>query len=199
MVASLVFYVQNFKESIPTLIVKNSRIIKPNDVEGQKLIQKIDKLTLNGFTMINESNIRILYNRRAEFYIELITEQRDLSDRPATIRIYSRKPTLSWEYSLEDWVSDIINQVKKFSSEVDRSVQEEQLHIICTSLKAISYKNQPRKLLLLYVSKVAIVSIPILISILLTFLHFNKYNINLISFFISLNNIFLIVLTKDKL
>ena len=199
----LSFYVPNFTEDIPTLIVKNSRTIKPTDIEGQKLIQKIDNLTLHGIKLAEESNIRILHNRRAEFYIKLITNQKDLTDRYATIVIYGKLPSLTWEYSFEDWVLDVINKVKEFSSETNRSAKPEQLRVIRTELKTIFCKYKQRMLFVYKRRLVLGFIIPIVVGLSICFVLrffpvFDSRIVLLVSGFISFNNILITLLVQEK-
>lgn len=203
---ALSFYVPNFTENTPTLIVKNSRTIKPTDIEGQKLIQKIDNLTLHGIKLAEESNIRILHNRRAEFYIKLITDQKDLTDRYATIVIYGKLPNLTWEYGFEDWVLDVIDEVKAFSSEINRSAQPAQLRAIQTELKTIHFKYKQRKLLV-YKKKLALaLIIPIVLGLIVYVVSFvsqflpdlNLNTVLLVSYFISINNVIITLLVQEK-
>jgi hypothetical protein len=197
--ACLAFYVQNFNKDIPTVIFKNSRRIEAFEGEGQEIIRKIDDLALHGSELVNESNVRIIHKKNAEFYVELITEQLDASGRPAKIGIYGRKPSLSWEYSFEDWVFDIFDRVKEFSIEVDRSVKQEQLRIIRSGLKSIYYQHKIKAQVMLIV-KLALGSfIPILVGLLLGISPFIDVKSSLfLSGIIGINNIFLILLIQDK-
>jgi hypothetical protein len=77
----LSFYVQNFKEDYPTLIIKNSRRLLPSDTESQLLVKDIGKLVVSG-TKREENNVSIFY-KDFKFYIELATHELDISNRPA--------------------------------------------------------------------------------------------------------------------
>ncbi|MEQ8469113.1 hypothetical protein [Coleofasciculus sp. E1-EBD-02] len=195
----LVFLIQNFSKDISTLIVKKSRSIGASEVEGQEIIRKIDNLALYGFELIDKSNVRIIYKKNAEFYIELITDKLDTSNRPAKIGIYGRKPSLSWEYSFEDWVFDVFDRVKEFSIKIDRSVTQEQLQVIRLGLKSIHYKQKKRSMFLIIVKVIIGFIIPILLGLLLQLSPvFNFDTTLLLSFFTSVNNIFIILLIQEK-
>lgn len=195
----LAFHVQNFKD-ISTLIVKNLRSISASEAEGQEIIRNIDDIGLHGSELVNESNVRITCKRNAEFYIELTTDQLDTSDRPAKIGVYGKQPSLSWEYGFEDWVIDTIDEIKVFSTKVDRPVKQEQLRIVRAGLKSIYYEQKRRKLLLLIVNLVLGFIIPILIGLLLQLFPTIDLKTTLISsFFVSVNNLFLILLMQEKI
>ena len=216
---ALSFYVPNFTEDIPTLIVKNSRTIKSSDVEGQEVIQKIDNLTLHGIELANESHIRVLHNKKAEFYIQLITNQKDLTERFATIGIYGRLPSLTWEYSFEDWVFDVLNKVKEFSNKINRLARPEHLRAIRTELKTISYKYKQR-MFFMYTRRLILgFVIPLVVSVVLALLLrflpvlnlrpifdfsfdfntvFDYRTVLLVGCFISVNNILIILLVQEK-
>ncbi|MGB7442380.1 MAG: hypothetical protein WA919_15055 [Coleofasciculaceae cyanobacterium] len=195
----LSFYVQNFTEDVPTLILKNARTIKPSDIEGQELIQKIDSLLLQGIELSNEPHIRIVHNRRAEFYIKVITDQEDLSGRPATIGIYGKLPSLTWEYSFEDWFFNFISKVKELSSEIDRSLQPEHLRKMRIGLKTLS-STYKQRLLSMYIGKLILGFIlPIIVGLLLQFFPVvDSRTVLLVSCLISINNILMALLMQEK-
>ncbi|NER30315.1 MAG: hypothetical protein F6J89_22490 [Symploca sp. SIO1C4] len=216
MVTSLTFYILNSKKSPQVLILKNSRIIKVDEAEGQQLTEKFDKVVFSGFKITNQPGIRIFYKRiTREFYIEIITKDLDSSDRPAKIGIYSRKPTISWQYNLKDWIYDVFDQIEKFSVEHERSVSDKHLDIISTSLREIYYKDKQAKLLL-RISRIIVASLtPILLGLIIQFfssrtgsnlslensLESNTTNldskITFASYLIAINNLLLIVLYNN--
>ncbi|NET17653.1 MAG: hypothetical protein F6K08_34935 [Okeania sp. SIO1H6] len=169
--------------------------------------------------MAEESNIRILHSRRAEFYIKLITDQKDLSDRYATIVIYGKLPHLAWEYSFEDWVFDVLNKVKEFSSQINRPAEPEHLHTIRTQLKTIFYKSKQRNLSVYKRRLFLVFIIPFLVGLVVAFMLryypvftlrpvfdfsfnfstvFDYRTVLLVSCSISLNNILITLLVQEK-
>lgn len=195
----LAFYIKNYKKDT-SFIVKNSSKIETSEVEGQEIIRRIDEIALHGSKLVNESNVSIISKKNTELYIEIVTDQLDASDRTAKLGIYGKQPTLSWEYSFEDWVLDVLDRVKEFSVKVDRSIKPDQLRVIRLGLKSIYYKQKRRTLFLLILKIVLGFIIPILVGLLLQiFPVFDLQETLLPSFFVSIYNIFLILLTQKKI
>ncbi|WP_414573897.1 hypothetical protein [Nostoc sp. CCY 9925] len=195
MTIPIYFYVPNYKNDISILIVKNQRIIESINTESQELIKNIDRTKLTGIKIISQDGINIFY-KNSEFYIEATTNKLDITGRPAIIGIDTKVPTLSSSYNVEDWIFDICNNIQNFSTKVELSIQEKHLDLIRSSLPAIYYRNQ-RKKLFLYLGKLALALIlPILIAWIIQGF-FVKINIITIGILISINNIIVILFIKN--
>ncbi|NEP77464.1 MAG: hypothetical protein F6K17_29940 [Okeania sp. SIO3C4] len=192
----LYFYIVNYNKNIPIYIVKNTRTVDSDSMEGQEVIKSIDKLNVAGIGGVKENQINILYSN-LDFYIEAITNKLDATKRPAKICIKGKLPASSLNYYFEDWIFEIRNKIQDFAKKIEQPIQENQLETIELNLRNIYYKNQDKRKFLRIGKLLIKIFIPVILTLIIIKYFFNQIELILVGLLISINNV-IMLLIEDK-
>ncbi|MBS9387373.1 hypothetical protein [Dolichospermum circinale] len=193
----LSFVVPNFQNEVPTLIVIDQIKFDSSDQAAQKLNKSISKIKQR-IPDVTDRDIKI-YSKNSEFYIEIITNEKDITNRPATIGIHGKIPASFLNFGVEDWTFEpwifkINQKIQELSDQVTRPIEKKHLDTVLTGVWTI-WKRNKRRNLIIYLGKVAIAVItPIVVVLIwLKFLSSNNQLI-LIGCLISISNTIILLL-----
>lgn len=194
---SLYFYVPNFQEDNPKLLVKNSRTIKTSNTEGQLVMSRIGKLKLSKSKVLQKGSIKF-FNSNFEFYIETITKEFDITNRPAIVGVYGKIPVFNDRYTIEDWLFDICNKVENFSKSINRPFQNLQISTIRNELSDMWLREKWKKNILPWLKFIGILIAPIIIAVLMKRI-FDIPNILMSGYLVAISNgIFFILIILNR-
>lgn len=192
----LYFYIVNYNKNISIYIVKNTRTVDSDSIEGQEVIKSIDKLNVAGIAEVTENQINIL-SSNLDFYIEAMTNKLDATKRPAKIGIKGKLPGSSLNYNFEDWVFEIRNKIQDFAEKIEQPIQENQLETIEFNLREIYYKNQDKRKFLRIGKLLIKIFTPVILTLIIIKYFFSEIELILVGLLISINNI-IMLLIRDK-
>ncbi|NEN93276.1 MAG: hypothetical protein F6K48_32100 [Okeania sp. SIO3H1] len=196
MTTDLYFYIVNYNKNVPIYIVKNTRTVDSDSIEGQEVIKSIDKLNVAGIAEVTENQINILYSS-LDFYIEAMTNKLDATKRPAKIGIKGKLPASSLNYYFEDWVFEILNKIQDFAKKIEQPIQENQLETIEFNLRKIYYKNQDKRKFLRIGKLLIKIFTPVILTLIIIKYFFSEMELILVGLLISINNV-IMLLIEDK-
>ncbi|NEO53920.1 MAG: hypothetical protein F6K54_13035 [Okeania sp. SIO3B5] len=196
MTTDLYFYIVNYNKNIPIYIVKNTRKVDSDSIEGQEVIKSIDKLNVAGIAEVTENQINIL-SSNLDFYIEAMTNKLDATKRPAKIGIKGKLPASSLNYYFEDWIFEIRNKIQDFAEKIEQPIQENQLETIELNLRNIYYKNQDKRKFLRIGKLLIKIFTPVILALIIIKYFFSEIELILVGFLIAINNI-IMWLIRDK-
>lgn len=197
---SFYYYVPNFQEDTPDLLVKilvkNSRKIQLFDSEGQFVMDRIDKLKLSKSKVLPKDDVKFFYSS-LDFYIETVSNGIDITNRPAIIGIYGKIPVLKNGYMIDDWLFSVCDETEKFSKSIDRPIFDLQLDIIKNQLFNIGLQAKSKRYLSFVMKLFIVVIIPIYIAAIIN-LFFDVNNIIVSGCLISISNCVLTILNRES-
>ncbi len=192
---SLYYFVSNFQENTPNILVKKSRNIQLSDPEGQLVMNRIDKLKLSKSKVFPKEKVNLFF-KNFEFYIETVTQELDITNRPATLGIYGKIPVLNKNYTIGDWLFTVCNETEEFSKSIDRTIYDFQLHTIKNQLFDLYLKAKLKRQIFLWFKYSIILISPIIIAWRIS-LFSKTTNIIMSGLLISISNGLLIILNKE--
>ncbi|NEO61576.1 MAG: hypothetical protein F6J98_14510 [Moorea sp. SIO4G2] len=201
---SLYYFVPNSQKDTSDLLVKdtpgilvtNLREIKLFDTEGKLVMNRIDKLKLSKFKVFKKERIDFFYSN-FEFYIETVTQELDITNRPAIIGIYGKIPVFKNGYTVQDWLFYICNRFENFSKNIDREIYDLQLNTIKKQLLGIYLQTKWKRFVFPIIQSLIFLFTPIFIAwVISSFL--NTTNLIVPSCIISISNGILIILNEEN-
>lgn len=195
---SLYFYVPNFQEDNPKLLVKNLRTIKTSNTEGQLVMSRIGKLKLSKSKVSQKGTIKF-FNSNFEFYIETITKEFDITNRPAIVGVYGKIPVFNDLYTIEDWLFDVCNKVENFSKSINRPLQNLQIDTMRNELFEMWLREKWKKNILPLVKFICVLIAPIIIAVLMKSI-FDIPNILMSGYLVAISNgiFFILIILKRR-
>ena len=198
MLVNTYFLIPNFKKDIQLLIVINSKYLDINSLEYQQVQKDIGKIKRTGIELYAEEHKIRIFHKGSKFYIEAITDSKDISNRPAKIVIYGKIPNLSVDYKSIDWSFEICQELKTISKEFDRILEKNQVDAIDKNLLDIYHKYRNEKIILYILKLFYILIIPSLIIFIIYFF-FDNIDFWGIVLIISISNLILTFLIEGRI